>query len=86
MKIRPLLNRVIIKQDEAQTGTKSGLIFPDNGKQKPLSGKIIAHGDKVQFVKIGDDVLYEKFRGTEIVIEGVEHMIMTENDVLGIVE
>ncbi len=82
MNIKPLLNRVLIKQDEALSQTKSGLIFPDNGKPRPLSGTIVAKGDEATLLSIGDLVLYEKYRGTEIVIENVEYMIMTQNDVI----
>ena len=85
MNIKLLLNRVIIKQDEAQAKTSLGLIFPDSGKQKPLSGKIISIGEEVVHVKEGDNVLYENYKGAEIMIEGRPHMIMTEKDVIGIV-
>ena len=84
MKIKPLINRVVIKQDEAETQTSTGLLFPDNSKEKPLSGKVVACGEKCQYVKVGDSVLYNKYRGTEIVLESVEHVIMTEDDILAI--
>jgi len=85
MKIKPLINRVVIKQDDAESQTSTGLLFPDNGKEKPLSGKVVACGDKCQYVKVGDSVLYKKYVGTEIDLNSVEHVIMTEDDVLAIV-
>jgi chaperonin GroES len=85
MKITPLLNRVVIMQDSAVDQTKSGLLFPDTSKEKPLSGKVVANGEKCLYVKEGDNILYNKYRGTEIVLNGVDHVIMTEDDILAII-
>jgi chaperonin GroES len=84
MKIKPLLNRVVIEQDEAQSKTNSGLILPDSAKEKPLSGKIVAKGDEANLVNVGDMVLYQKYRGTDISIDGKDYMIMQQEDLLAI--
>jgi chaperonin GroES len=95
MKIRPLQDRIIVKRTEEEETTKGGLIIPDTAKEKPQEGKIIAVGKgKVGEdgkvlpldVKPGDQVLFGKYAGTEIKIEGEEHLIMREDDLLGVVE
>jgi chaperonin GroES len=95
MKIKPLQDRIIIKRLEEEEKTKGGIIIPDAAKEKPQEGKVIAVGDgKVldngqKFaltVKVGDKILFGKYSGTEIKIDGEEHLIMREDDVLGIVE
>ena len=95
MKIRPLQDRVIVKRVEEEEKTKGGIIIPDSAKEKPIEGKVIAVGNgKVQEdgkvrpldVKAGDTVLFSKYAGTEIKIDGVEHLIMREEDILGVIE
>lgn len=95
MKIIPLNDRVIIKRLEGEQSTASGIIIPDTAKEKPAEGEVIAAGKgklldsgKVQpmVVKTGDRVLFGKYSGTEIKIDGVEHLILREDEVLGIVE
>jgi chaperonin GroES len=95
MKIRPLHDRVIVKRLEEETKTKSGIIIPDSAKEKPAQGEIIAVGDgKIlengtklgMNVKVGDKVLFSKYGGTEIKIEGDEYLIMREEDILGVIE
>jgi chaperonin GroES len=93
MKIKPLQDRIIVKRLEEEEKTKGGIIIPDAAKEKPQEGKVIAAGDgKVlgqKFaltVKVGDKILFGKYSGTEIKIDGEEHLIMREDDVLGIVE
>lgn len=95
MKIRPLHDRVIVKRIEEEEKTKGGIIIPDTAKEKPSEGKIVAVGKgkllddgKVQAleVKKGDKVLFGKYAGTEIQIEGEEHLIMREDDIIAIVE
>jgi chaperonin GroES len=95
MKIRPLQDRVIVKRLEEEEKTKGGIIIPDTAKEKPQEGKVIAVGKgKVTEdgkvipldVKVGDKILFGKYSGTEIKIEGVEHLIMKEEDILGIIE
>src|ERR1044072_8041078 len=96
MKIRPLQDRVIVKRlDEAVEKTKGGIIIPDTAKEKPQHGKVIAVGKgKVNEdgkvtpldVKVGDTILFGKYSGTEIKIDGEEHLIMREDDILGVIE
>ncbi len=95
MKIRPLQDRIIVKRTEEEETTKGGLIIPDTAKEKPQEGKVVAIGKgKVGEdgkvlpldVKAGDLVLFGKYAGTEIKIEGEEHLIMREDDLLGVVE
>lgn len=95
MKIRPLQDRVIVQRIEEEEKTKGGIIIPDTAKEKPQEGKIIAVGKgKVDEngkvtpldVKVNDRVLFGKYSGTEINIDGEEHLIMREDDILGIVE
>ncbi len=95
MKIRPLQDRIIVKRMEEEEKTAGGIIIPDTAKEKPQEGKVIAVGKgkvgedgKVRplDVKPGDTVLFSKYGGTEIKLEGEEHLIMREDDLLGVVE
>ena len=96
MKIRPLQDRVIVKRlEEAVEKTKGGIIIPDTAKEKPQHGKVIAVGkgklnDNGKLtpldVKVGDKILFGKYSGSEIKIDGEEHLIMREEDILGVVE
>ena len=95
MNIRPLQDRLVVRRVEEQETTKGGIIIPDTAKEKPQEGKVIAVGKgkanedgKLQplDVKKGDKVLFSKYAGTEINIEGTEHLIIREDDVLGVVE
>ncbi len=95
MKIKPLQDRIIVKQVEAEEKTKGGIIIPDSAKERPQEGTIVAVGPgKVandgkiiaMTVKEGDLVLFSKYAGTEIKIDDEEHMIMREDDILGIIE
>jgi chaperonin GroES len=95
MKIRPLQDRVIVKRLEEEEKTKGGIIIPDSAKEKPQEGKVIAVGKgKVTEdgkvipldVKAGDRILFGKYSGTEVKIEGEEHLIRKEEDILGIIE
>ena len=96
MKIRPLQDRVIVKRlEEAAEKTKGGIIIPDTAKEKPVQGKIIAVGKgKVNDdgklmavgVKVGETILFGKCSGSEIKLDGEEHLIMREEDILGVVE
>jgi chaperonin GroES len=95
MKIRPLQDRVIVKRLEGEDVTKGGIIIPDTAKEKPIEGKIMAvgtgkildSGTKIELsVKEGDRVLFGKYAGTEIKIEGEEYLIMREDDILGIIK
>jgi len=95
MKLTPLHDRIIVKPAPAEEVTKGGIIIPDTAKEKPLQGKITAVGkgrtdDNGKLipmqVKVGDNVLYGKYAGTEITIDGEELLMMKENDVFAIVE
>ena len=95
MKIRPLQDRILVKRIEEEEKTKGGIIIPDTAKEKPQEGKVIAAGKgklnedgKVQplDVKKGNRVLFGKYSGTEVNIEGEEHLIIREDDVLGVIE
>jgi chaperonin GroES len=95
VKIRPLQDRVIVKRIEEEEKSKGGIIIPDTAKEKPQEGKIVAVGKgKVGEdgkvlpleVKVNDRVLFGKYAGSEINIDGEEHMIMREDDILGIIE
>ena len=93
MKIRPLGDRVVIKRLESEEKTKGGIIIPDTAKEKPIEGKVVAVGSgKVQKngklrapeVKEGDRVLIGKYAGTEVKLDGVEHVIMGEDEILAV--
>lgn len=88
-KIRPLHDRVIVEPIQSESTTKSGIIIPDTAKEKPNSGKVIAVGDGKKdepiTVKIDDIVLYGKFAGTEINVEGKDYLIMRESDIMAII-
>ena len=95
MKIRPLQDRVIVKRVEEEEKTKGGIIIPDTAKEKPAEGKVIAVGKgkigedgklRPLDVKAGDRILFGKYAGTEIKIDGEEHLIMREDDILGVIE
>ncbi len=95
MKVKPLHDRVIVKRIEEEETTKGGIIIPDTAKEKPVEGEVLAVGDGKILedgkrapleVKKGDRVLFGKYAGTEIKIEGEEHIIMREDDIVAIVE
>jgi chaperonin GroES len=89
VKLKPLADRVLIEPKEAETKTASGIYIPDTAKEKPQQGKVIAVGpgvkDEKMEVKVGDLVLYGKYSGTEITIEGKEYLIMKQSEILAIV-
>jgi chaperonin GroES len=95
MKVKPLHDRLIVKRLEEGERTKGGIIIPDTAKEKPIEGKVIAIGDgkmkengtKIPMeVKKGDRVLFTQYSGTEIKIDGEEHLMMREDDILAILE
>jgi chaperonin GroES len=95
MKIRPLHDRVIVKRLEGEAKTKGGLFIPDTAKEKPIEGTVLAVGNgkiledgKVRKleVKAGDKILFGKYSGTEVKIDGEEHLILREEDILGVIE
>ncbi len=94
MKLKPLADRVVIKPSPAEEKTKGGIILPDTAKEKPVIGEVVAvgpgkvtdDGKKVSpEVKVGDKVLYGKYSGTEVTVEGEEYLIMREADIFAIV-
>lgn len=95
MKIRPLFDRVLVKRNDEPTKTKSGLFLPETAKEKPVEGTVLAAGSgrvaddgKVTplTVKAGDKVVFGKYSGTEIKVDGEDRLIMREDDILGIIE
>jgi chaperonin GroES len=95
MKFRPLYDRILVERVESEEKTQSGIIVPDTAKEKPQQGKVIAVGQGKRLedgtlipleVKAGDTILFGKYSGSEIKIEGNEYLIMKEDDVLGLVE
>jgi chaperonin GroES len=95
MKVRPLADRILVKREDASESVKGGIIIPDTAKEKPQEGKVVAvgsgriddNGKRVALeVKKGDLILMGKYTGTEVKIDGVEHIIMREDEVLAIIE
>jgi chaperonin GroES len=95
MKIRPLQDRVIVKRVKEEEKTKGGIIIPDTAKEKPIEGEVVAVGNgkvaddgKIRplDVKPGDRVLFGKYSGTEVKIDGEEHLMLREDDILGVIE
>ncbi len=95
MKLRPLQDRILVQRVEEETTTKGGIIIPDTAKEKPAEGKVVAvgngkvgdDGNRIALeVKKGDRILFGKYSGTEVKIEGDEYLIMREDDVLGIID
>jgi chaperonin GroES len=95
MKLRPLQDRILVKRVEEAETTKGGIIIPDSAKEKPAEGKVVAvgagkvgdDGKKIPLeIKKGDRILFSKYGGTEVNIEDDEHLIMREDDVLGVIE
>jgi chaperonin GroES len=93
-KIRPLQDRVLLKRVQEEQKTKGGIIIPDSAKEKPVEGEVVAVGNgkvlddgtlRKLTVKAGDRVLFGKFSGTEIKLDGEEHLIVREDDILGVV-
>ncbi len=89
MNVKPLADRVLVLPDPAEEKTAGGLFIPDTAKEKPLAGKVVAAGpgtkDVQMEVKVGDRVLYGKYAGTEITVEGTNYLIMKQNDILAII-
>ncbi|MBF0450911.1 MAG: co-chaperone GroES [Candidatus Magnetomorum sp.] len=95
MSIKPLQDRILVQRVEEESKTKGGIIIPDSAKEKPIEGKVIAVGsgkvkeDGVRVpmeLKVGDKILFGKYSGTEVKIDGEEYLIMREDDVLGVIE
>jgi chaperonin GroES len=95
MKFRPLYDRILVKRVEAEERTSSGLILPDSAKEKPLEAEVIAVGNGKRLkdgthrpvsVSTGDRVIFGKYTGDEVKLDGVEHIILSESDILAVVE
>ena len=93
MKLKPLGDRVVVKPDEKEEMTKSGIVLPDTAKEKPQEGKVVAvgtgkyeEGQKIPMeVKVGDKVIYSKYGGTEVKVEGDDYLILSERDILAVI-
>ena len=95
MNIRPLYDRIVVKRIEEQESTRNGIIIPDSAKEKPQEGQVLAagHGKRLENgqlvaldVKVGNRILFGKYSGSEVKLDGTEYIIMREDDVLGILE
>jgi chaperonin GroES len=95
MNVRPLQDRVLVKRLEEEQVSRGGIIIPDSAKEKPIKGQVVAVGNgkvlsngdtRALTVKAGDQVLFSKYAGTEVKMTGGEHLIMREDDILGIIE
>jgi chaperonin GroES len=86
MNFKPLANRVLIEREEEVTTTASGIIIPDNAKEKPLQGKVLAVGPDAEEegIKVGDTVVFGKYAGNEIVLDNNEYLILNSDEILGI--
>ncbi len=89
LNIKPLADRVLVESAAAEEKTASGIIIPDTAKEKPMKGKVVAVGngkkDEPMTVKVGDEVLYGKYAGTELTVDGTEYLIMREADIFAII-
>jgi len=95
MSLRPLSDRILVQRMEEDKKTKGGIIIPDTAKEKPVEGKVVATGNGrmgedgkllAMDVKVGDRVLFSKYGGTEVKIDGLDYLILRQDDVLGIIE
>ena len=95
MSLRPLSDRILVERVEEDEKTKGGIIIPDTAKEKPAEGKVVATGNGrmgedgkllAMDVKVGDRVLFSKYGGTEVRVDGVDYLIMRQDDVLGVVD
>ena len=85
MRFRPLGPRVVVKRKDEKT-TKNGIIIPDNSKEKPLEGTVMSIGDEVENIKVGETVLYGKYSGSDITIDGEDYILLMTEDVQGILD
>jgi chaperonin GroES len=95
MKLKPLQDRLVVRRLEGAETTKGGIIIPDSAKERPLEGEVLAVGNGKKLedgsvvpldVKAGDRILFGKYAGTEVKVDGVEHLIIREDEVLGVIE
>ncbi|MGG7048341.1 MULTISPECIES: co-chaperone GroES [unclassified Campylobacter] len=86
MNFQPLGKRVLVERVEETKTTASGIIIPDNAKEKPLSGKVLAVGAEVEGVKVGDSVVFAKYGGTEVTLDDKAYLVLNIDDVLGVIK
>jgi len=95
MKIRPLQDRILVKRLKSEEKTVGGIIIPDTAKEKPMEGEVIAIGNGKRLddgtiqkpdLQVGDSILFSKYAGSEVTIEGEEHLVMREDDILGVLQ
>jgi chaperonin GroES len=86
MKLKPLGDRVLVKQDDAETTTKSGLIIPDNAQEKPQTGRVLDIGNECKDVSIGDQILFGRYAGQELDFDQQKYLIMRESDVIAVLD
>lgn len=95
MKIKPLQDRILVKRLESESKTSGGIIIPDNAKEKPMEGEVIAVGNgkvlddgktRKPDVSVGDKILFSKYSGSEVKLDGEEHLILREDDILGVIQ
>lgn len=86
MNFQPLGNRVLLERQEEATKTASGIIIPDNAKEKPSQGSVVAISDEVENIKVGDSVVFGKYSGTELTLEAKTYLVIEIDDILGIIK
>jgi chaperonin GroES len=95
MKIRPLHDRVVVKRWEEEKTSPGGIVIPDTAKEKPIKGEVVAVGNgklldngqlRALDLKVGDKVLFGKYSGTEVKIDGIEYLVLREDDIMGVLE
>lgn len=86
MVIQPIADRIVVKREETKTASPGGIVLPEKSKERPLRGTVIAHGPKVTQTYTGMDILFTKYAGTEVDLNGEKVLIMTENEVLGVIQ
>jgi chaperonin GroES len=86
MAFQPLGKRVLIERVEEATTTASGIIIPDNAKEKPLNGKVIAVSKEVKEISVNDTVVFSKYAGSELTLDGKEYLVMEDKDILGVLK
>ena len=95
MKIRPLQDRILVRRLELEAKSSGGIIIPDSAKEKPMEGEVVSVGKGKMLengkhhtpdIKVGDTILFSKYAGSEVKIDGAEHLVMREDDILGVLE
>lgn len=84
MNFKPLGERVLVERTEVENKTASGIIIPDNAKEKPQTAKVVAIGNKIEDVKVGDTIVFEQYRGSEIKLDGKDYLILNLENIMGI--